>query len=328
MAKKKASGKRKQKIKELNQIDNVPKFIKVSKTAASKAKRSSSSSSPASPSAPGSLPECSYDRDEVSSVTLTNFDEKKDGRKKVHGSVCCSKSRDKRLGFVLNFYEFPAAEVESVALNKVSDPCSGRIVQKVLEQQSDEKKLQVRGSNGVCTTPGNAVWAKTACQVWWPAEIIEKRSVLADSRIQPGEEHVLVKFYGKPNSAWVNAASDLSMLEDCFEERSCNPTENFQDALKQALVQRKEHIKSCRHLPGSSDSSTHSDQLDQKSGKRTSSTSSKTGSNVVKQGSRKKEWKPTIHLDDATFPLKSGKGARRLKIMRYLGLTAPMGSPF
>lgn len=40
-----------------------------------------------------------------------------------------------------------------------------------MEQKSDMKKLQVRGSTGVCITPGNAVWAKTACQVWWPAEV-------------------------------------------------------------------------------------------------------------------------------------------------------------
>ncbi|XWS59597.1 hypothetical protein CRYUN_Cryun08bG0135800 [Craigia yunnanensis] len=326
MAKNKAPGKKKQKIKELNQIDNVPKFTKLPRKAASKAKRSSSSSS--SPSAPGSLPECSYDRDEASSVTLTNFDDKKDGRKKVHDSVYCSKSWDKRPGFVLNFYEFPTVEVESVALNKVNDPCSGRIVQKGVEQKSDAKKLQVRGSNGICITPGNVIWAKTACQVWWPAEIIGKKSSLVDSRIQRTEEHVLVKYYGKHNSAWVNAATDLSMLEDCFEERSCNPMENFQDALKQALIQRKEHIKSCRQLPGSPDSSSHSYQQDQKSGKRTSSTSSKTGSNLVKQGGSKKERKPKIHLDDVRFPLKSGKEARRLKIMRYLGLAAPMGSPF
>lgn len=69
----------------------------------------------------GSLPERSYDRDEASSVTLTNFDDKKDGREKMPGSVHCSKSWDKRPGFVSNFNEFAAVEVEPVALNKVND---------------------------------------------------------------------------------------------------------------------------------------------------------------------------------------------------------------
>ncbi|KAK8593348.1 hypothetical protein V6N13_043059 [Hibiscus sabdariffa] len=321
---------KKQKIKELDQIHNVPKFTKLPRKAERLNKRSSSSSSsspPASSSAPGSLQQCFYDRDEASSVTLTNFDDKKDGRKKVLNSVYCTKSCDKNPEFVLNFNEFPAVEAEPVVLDKVSDSCSGRVVQKVVEQKSDAEKLPVRGSNGVCITPGNAVWAKTACQVWWPAEIISKRSILADSRFQQTEEHVLVKFYGNQNSVWVDSARDLSMLEDCFEERSCNSVENFQDALKQAIVQRKEHIKSCRQLPGSPYSFTQSDRQDQKSGKRGSSISSKTGSNVVKQVGNKKG-KSTIRVDGTRYPLKSGEGARRLKIMRHLGLTAPVGSPF
>ncbi|OMO73741.1 Thaumatin [Corchorus olitorius] len=287
---------------ELNQIDNVPKFNKLPTKAAAQAKRSSSSSSsPASPSAPGFLSQVSYDRDEASSATLTSFNGENDGRKKLHDSVDCSKSWDERPGSVLHFHEFPSVEVESDALNKVSDPCSGRVFhRKVVEQKSDKKKLQIRGSNGVCLAPGNVVWAKTACQEWWPAEV----------------------------RAWVDAARDISLLEDCFEERSCNPKEHFQDALKQAIVQRKEHLKSCRLLPGSPDFSNHSDQQDEKSGKRTSSTSSKPGSNLVKQGGIKKERKPPIHLDDTAFPLKSAEGARRLKIMRYLGLKPPRGSPF
>ncbi|GMI79975.1 hypothetical protein HRI_001666600 [Hibiscus trionum] len=324
---------KKQKIKELNQIENVPKFAKLPRKAEPMNKRSSSSSSPASSSSPGSLQECFYDRDEASSATLINFDDKKDGhgRKKVHDSVYYSKSCDKNRESVLNFYEFPEVEAEPVALDKVSDPCSGRVVQKLVEQKSDAKKFQVRGSNGVCITPGNAVWAKTACQVWWPAEIIDIRPILADSRFQQTEENVLVKFYGEQKSVWVNSARDLSMLEDCFEERSCNSVENFQDALKQAIVQRKEHIKSCRQFPGSPYSFSQSDRQDQKSaGKGASSISSKTCSNVVKvkQVGNKKEGKSTIRLDGTRHALKSGDGARRLKIMRHLGLTAPVGSPF
>jgi hypothetical protein len=33
------------------------------------------------------------------------------------------------------------------------------------------KKSQVTESNGFCITPGSIVWAKTACQMWWPAEV-------------------------------------------------------------------------------------------------------------------------------------------------------------
>lgn len=33
------------------------------------------------------------------------------------------------------------------------------------------KRSQVMERNGVCLTPGNVVWAKTACEMWWPAEV-------------------------------------------------------------------------------------------------------------------------------------------------------------
>ncbi|KHF98755.1 thsA [Gossypium arboreum] len=317
MAKKKSPGKKKQKVKGLNQIENAPNFSKQSRKAEP---MPSSFSSPASPSASGSLQECSYDRDEASSVTLTNFNDKQDGNI-VDDSIAFSGSCDKRSRFVLNFYEFPALEAEPIAPDTASDPCSGRVVQNVVEQKSDVKKLQVRGSTGVCITPGNAVWAKTACQVWWPAQnglkFFHPISVAFNL-----ENEVLTFSLLKPFSR------DLSMLEDCFEERSCNLMENFQDALKQAIVQRKKHIKSCRQLPGSPDPFPQSDRQDKKSGKHASSLSSKTGSNLVGQVGNKKEGKPRIHLNGARFPLKSGEGPRRLKIMRYLGLTAPMGSPF
>lgn len=32
-------------------------------------------------------------------------------------------------------------------------------------------KSQVTESTGAFTSPGSVVWAKTACQVWWPAEV-------------------------------------------------------------------------------------------------------------------------------------------------------------
>ncbi|GMP84857.1 hypothetical protein CsSME_00038221 [Camellia sinensis var. sinensis] len=31
-------------------------------------------------------------------------------------------------------------------------------------------KSQITESSNFCITPGSVVWAKTACQLWWPAE--------------------------------------------------------------------------------------------------------------------------------------------------------------
>ena len=32
-------------------------------------------------------------------------------------------------------------------------------------------KSQTTESSDACTTPGSVVWAKKACEVWWPAEV-------------------------------------------------------------------------------------------------------------------------------------------------------------
>ena len=32
-------------------------------------------------------------------------------------------------------------------------------------------KSQVMENSGAFSNPGSVVWAKTACQVWWPAEV-------------------------------------------------------------------------------------------------------------------------------------------------------------
>ncbi|XP_019459283.1 PREDICTED: uncharacterized protein LOC109359169 isoform X3 [Lupinus angustifolius] len=180
----------------------------------------------------------------------------------------------------------------------------------------------VSDSNYFAVTPGSVVWARTACQMWWPAEIMEERSTLSDSAC---DGHVLVQFYGNRPSAWIDPRTNISAFEDCFEERSTNPSCDFQEALKQAL-QRKEQLSSSRTL--SSDRSTHSEQQDHSSDKWTSCTSSRIMDDFQERRRGKRERKRKVHFDEVSFPMKSERKARRLKIMRYLGLVAPIGSPF
>ncbi|KAK3226644.1 hypothetical protein Dsin_006506 [Dipteronia sinensis] len=128
----------------------------------------------------------------------------------------------------------------------------------------------------------------------------------------------------------MSMADSMSMffaLFQCFEERSCNSMEDFQYALKQALSQRKEHISSCQKSE-SPEWSYLPDQQDQLSDKGTSSISQGTGSDLPERGRCKRERKPKVRFDEVTFPHKSTRKDRRLKIMRYLGLIAPIGSPF
>ncbi|KAK7345472.1 hypothetical protein VNO77_16076 [Canavalia gladiata] len=171
-------------------------------------------------------------------------------------------------------------------------------------------------------TPQGVVWARTASQMWWPAEIMEERSTLSDPT---SDGHVLVHFYGNHSRAWINPMTDISAFEDSFEERSINPSKDFHKALKQAL-HRKEQLSSCRTL--SSDRCSHCNQQNHSSDKWTSCNSSATVDDFLQRGRSRRERKREVNFDEVTFPLKSERTTRRLKIMRYLGLVAPVGSPF
>lgn len=236
---------------------------------------------------------------QFSNDTLVRCNNYQDG-----GPVCSSES-----------FDVPVAELDSVYLSGNRDACT-----KMSEYTPRESS--VSDNSSLAVTPGSVVWARTACQMWWPAEIMEESCALSD-RVNDG--NVLVQFYGNHPSAWIDPATDISIFEDSFEERSNNPSSDFQDALNQAL-QRKTQLSSCQNL--SPDRSTHSNQQDHSAGKCTSPSSSKTINNFQEKRRGKRERKPKVHFDEVTRPMKSETKDRRLKIMRYLGLAPPVGSPF
>ncbi|XP_020091441.1 uncharacterized protein LOC109712335 isoform X3 [Ananas comosus] len=164
--------------------------------------------------------------------------------------------------------------------------------------------------------PGNVVWAKTACHEWWPAEVMEARVALECTR-NYSSRHVLVQLYGSLEHEWVDPDRDLSEFDCCYEERSKNPLKSFQEALKQALC--KHSLASSRNSPQRS-----SPELNNlvEYGKKLDL------SECAEEGRGKRKKKRKIHFDELTFTQKSKRKDRRLRIMRYLGLSPPVGSPF
>ncbi|OVA17939.1 PWWP domain [Macleaya cordata] len=228
-------------------------------------------------------------------------------------------------------------ENESVAQNALLDTCDdgNGTLQKCdtageLALTPNKSLSQVEESSDVWITPGSIVWAKTAYQMWWPAKIMGGKSAMVVSSDQGADGHVLVQYYGNHECAWVDPDGDISHFDDCFEERSSNPLAAFQDALKQAL-HCEEHLSSCGQLDRKPEGLKSSSQHEQPSVAPSviciESSSSRT-EDSLEQGRGKRKRKPKIHFDEVTLPMKSTKKVRRFKIMRYLGLTAPIGSPF
>ncbi|XP_065855107.1 uncharacterized protein [Euphorbia lathyris] len=311
----------KQKRKKLISIDNVPTFSKQPRSPAPK-RRSDFSSffSSTSISISGSF------RHGFSTVTMTGSDDTK-VEEALSVVLQCRRFANRRAKKLSKLYKAPVEGIESVSQSRILDHCGSSEETIATENDAMPGEARVTESSSVCATPGNVVWAKTDCQMWWPAEIIGETSSIADSRSQGICGHVLVQFYGNHGSAWVDPARDLSQLENCFEERSCNTMEKFQDALKQAL-KRKEDLSSYGPLGRSVDESSHPSQQDEPCDKCTSSISSRTESDVLERRKSKRIRKHKLRFADVVFPLKSATKVRRLRIMRYLGLTPPVGSPF
>ncbi|KAG2406103.1 hypothetical protein LR48_Vigan641s005700 [Vigna angularis] len=281
----------------------------------------SSFSNPASGSSSGEV--------RLSNVTARSLQGKGMTTKQISENtmVRCSIYQEGRPVCSSEFFDAGVVEVdsavrdESLDLGRNRDDCNERNdISKMFESITLESS--VSDSSSLAATPGSVVWARTECQLWWPAEIMEETSALS----KPGSDgHVLVHFYGNLPSAWIDPMTDISTFEESFEARSNNPSEDFQQALKQAL-QKKAQLSSCQKL--TADSSPQSDMQERPFDNCPSRTTSKTSDDFQERRRGKRERKPKVHFDEVTYPVKSERKLRRLKIMRYLGLAAPIGSPF
>ncbi|XP_058212758.1 uncharacterized protein LOC131324696 isoform X3 [Rhododendron vialii] len=78
----------------------------------------------------------------------------------------------------------------------------------------------------------------------------------------------------------------------------------------------------------SSDDPNCSITRDRSPDKWNSSSSSRTESDCMERRRGTRERKPKVHFDEVNFSLKSMRKDRRFRIMRFLGLAAPVASPF
>ncbi|XAR69165.1 hypothetical protein NMG60_11000653 [Bertholletia excelsa] len=281
----------------------------------------------------GLLLESLCKKNKLINVDITGLEAMTDDRKEISKFplTYCRNSKDKRRHLFANVTEVPTVEVESVAQNALFEAWSDRSVDKQNDDMQRKQKFvpdisQVAESSDTCINPGSIVWAKTSCQQWWPAEVVEGTSTKVDSGDQGIHQHVLIQYCGKQESAWVDPARDLSPFDDCFEERISNQLEEFQDALKLALHKKECHLSklSCE----SSNDFDSTSQHDQSHDLWNSSSSSRADSPGKEQRRGKRMRKPKVHFDEVPHSLKSVRRVRRFRIMRSLGLAAPVGSPF
>ncbi|KAK1429455.1 hypothetical protein QVD17_11664 [Tagetes erecta] len=304
---------RKRKKVKTQQIDHIPKCFQLPRSA-----------SATKPRTQFYLPICSF-KEEIeldphiskeikSSVIAGCSDRSNDTIRGIVDSFSTGSrgSQDRKRKVLTNGIQLTLKDAKLFGKRTHVQPCSNRNNENrdgALELTPS--RSQLTESMEVCTTPGSVVWAKTDEKYWWPAEILGGRSNQG--------QFVLVRHFGKQGSVWVDPAIDLSPFEECFEERRCNQGEEFQNALKQAL-HYKENRRSSKDLFDSPEGADAINHLAQSHERDNSSSSSRARS--------KRERKPKVHFDEVSCQLHTSRKVRRFKIMRSLGLAAPVGSPF
>ncbi|WOL00009.1 hypothetical protein Cni_G08720 [Canna indica] len=186
---------------------------------------------------------------------------------------------------------------------------------------SDEFLWSTRNSVNSWLAPGSVVWAKTPLQEWWPAEVMDEGSLHFPRNNHDG--HVPVQLYGSKKHVWLEPTRDLSKFDYCYEERSKNPLQAFQEALNQALCNHVHRSRGAT-LGGclkTAKISYHDDSCD-------AWQTSNRSSDFAVEGRGQRKRKAKVHFDEIIHAEKPKRRVRRLRIMRYLGLMAPVGSPF
>eukprot|EP01018_Ginkgo_biloba_P020380 Gb_28235 [translate_table: standard] len=245
--------------------------------------------------------------------------------------------------------ERPITELESVTQSTVSDSrenggavalecetfsqyhCSEMLTSGTDSGIADTCDFNGKKSDPGCLVRGKLVWAKNAHCLWWPAQIMDERLVVKNSMINDSVHGgVLVRFFGNHDYAWVEPLVELSDFYESFEEKSCNPRKDFQEALDEALA-RKQCMNHHEQWDRRSQDSITPSQLHPSAVKaaRKASSSNRTKDVETEQRRGKRKRKPKVHFDEeVSFSSKSLWKVRRLRIMRHLGLAAPPGSPF
>ncbi|KAL8245192.1 hypothetical protein R6Q59_011450 [Mikania micrantha] len=299
---------RKKKTDKTKQIDHIPKWFQLPRSA-----------SVSKPRTEFYLPICSFKeldlrrRKEIqSSVIVGGSDMSNDIIRDTADpfSALSSGPQVRRQKTLANGKQLPLADVKLFGQRSHFHPCSNSEYRDDALEDTPSSS-QLTENRETCTTPGSVVWAKTDGSFWWPAEILGERSNQGPL--------VLVQHFGRQGSVWVDPTVDLSPLEECFEERRCNQAKEFQNALKQALLYKEYHrrFNDLSGSPGVADVLNHHDQLQERDN---SSSSGRARS--------KRERKPKVHFDEVSCPLHTSRKLRRFRIMRSLGLAAPVGSPF
>ncbi|XP_074379687.1 uncharacterized protein LOC141720904 [Apium graveolens] len=173
------------------------------------------------------------------------------------------------------------------------------------------------------TAPGDVIWVKLGESSWWPAQVSDEDSISGSCNpIKKADGEVLVRLYGSYKYLYVDPVTSHSEFVRILQQSNGKYDDIMMKTLKKDLARIKSGIsKRQRAEPKASKTPTK--------GKKGMVQTDEDGSRKRKQGMQKSR-EPNGMISEPTSAANSEKqrSARRMKIMRRLGLIAPPGSPF
>lgn len=197
----------------------------------------------------------------------------------------------------------------------------GSICKENIEKNSTEEDAKKHLSKD--TAPGDVIWVKLSESSWWPAQVFDEDSMSGSCNpIKKADGEVLVRLYGSYKYLYVDPVTSHSEFISILQQNNGKYDEIMMETLNKDLARiRSGRSKRQRAEPKASKTPTK--------GKKGMVQTDEVGSRKRKQGTQKSH-EPNGLKSGPTSEENSEKqrSARRMKIMRRLGLIAPPDSPF
>lgn len=178
---------------------------------------------------------------------------------------------------------------------------------------------------------GCCMWAKLGRFPWWPAQVLDaSRADAGLQRERPSETDVLVRFFGTHDFAWVEPTSCLSDISVNYAERSRQRKKLFAKGLEEAEAFRRNGILPPNWNVVDSDLVSHDQGVsyDQNEADAVGGVKRSHSGNKGRRTRRKTKASNVSKKMAAAQKQEEKHISRRIRIMVYLGLCPPPGSPF
>lgn len=164
---------------------------------------------------------------------------------------------------------------------------------------------------------GDITWMRIRKNTWWPAQVFDEKNVNCQLK-KKGKNDVLVRLYGTYDYYYLDPVKNSSEFENIVKQNNSTITATFQKALEEDLS-RMQSAGSSKKKGSKSEGNAKSETPKSKRPKK---------DKIIVIDLEDDENNPNSGSAKGGSGLRTPPTARRIRVMRRLGLIAPEGSPY